>query len=158
VQRLKILIVVCSFLLGAAVFSPLAHASVWNQRMEFKFDQPIAVPGRVLPAGTYCFVLLESPSNREIVQIFNQDQTKLYGTFLTNAVDRQETTSRPEIEFAEGRHGNPEALFKIFYPSLSIGHEFVYPRRQERMLAQDVKQDIVVHRRATNSVVTTVGM
>jgi len=66
-EKLKILVVVGSLLLGLAAFSPLAQAGQWNQRMQFKFNQPIAVPGRVLPAGTYLFVLLRSPSDRLIM-------------------------------------------------------------------------------------------
>jgi len=156
--RLRILIAVCSLLLCLGAFAPLAQAGISNQRMEFKFNEPIAVPGYVLPAGAYWFVLFSSDSDRQIVQIYSPDRTKLYGTFLMNAVERETTPSHPEIEVAERSQGNPEALLKMFYPSLRTGHEFVYPPKQEARLAQDAKQDIVVHRQAANSVVTVVGM
>ena len=32
---------------------PVVHADDWNQATRFTFNQPVQVPGHILPAGTY---------------------------------------------------------------------------------------------------------
>jgi len=56
--------------LGAAVL-PSARADESNKKTIVTFSQAVEVPGKVLPAGTYTFQLMDSPSDRHIVQIFN---------------------------------------------------------------------------------------
>jgi len=63
------------FALGSA-FAPAASADTWNQLTKVTFSGPVEIPGQVLPAGTYWFKLLDSPSNRNIVQVYNQKQNK----------------------------------------------------------------------------------
>ena len=46
-----------------------------EQKDNFDGDEPFQVPNKVLPAGTYVMKLLDSPSDRHIVQIFNADET-----------------------------------------------------------------------------------
>jgi hypothetical protein len=61
--------------MSAIVFalSSVARADEWNKRTVLTFSQPVEIPGRVLPAGTYTFMLADSMSDRHIVQIFNAD-------------------------------------------------------------------------------------
>jgi hypothetical protein len=67
---------------GPGVFTSV-KADDWNKKTVVTFSQPIEIPGGVvLPAGAYIFKLLDSSSNRHIVQIFNQDQTHIYATIL----------------------------------------------------------------------------
>ncbi|MBZ5636056.1 MAG: hypothetical protein LAO55_23250 [Acidobacteriia bacterium] len=64
----------CLALFGAA-FSPSAKADDYDKKTTFTFSQPIEIPPvhlqgfRVLPAGTYVFKLVNSSSNRHIVQM-----------------------------------------------------------------------------------------
>src|SRR5947209_20599606 len=65
----------CAFLLLPAA------ADEWNNRTTITFSAPVEVPGvgvHLLPAGTYLFKLMDSPSDRNIVQIFNEDGTHLF--------------------------------------------------------------------------------
>jgi hypothetical protein len=57
---------------GATVLSS-ARADTWDKKTVVTFNQAVEVPGKVLPAGTYTFQLLDSPSDRHIVQIFTAD-------------------------------------------------------------------------------------
>ena len=59
----------------ALIFELAAHADEDNELTILTFSQPVQVPGRILPAGTYEFVLANSQSNRDIVRIFNADGT-----------------------------------------------------------------------------------
>ena len=62
---------------------PQARADVWNQKTVVTFSGPVEIPGQQLPAGTYVFKLLDSQSDRNVVQVFDKSETHLYGTFLT---------------------------------------------------------------------------
>jgi hypothetical protein len=71
--------VVCAALLGLWL-SPGVKADDYDKKTTVTFSGPVEIPPvhikgmRVLPAGTYVFKLLNSSSNRHIVQIFNKDQ------------------------------------------------------------------------------------
>src|ERR1044071_5245754 len=73
----------------ATILSPGIRADEYDKKTTVTFSAPVEIPPvyvsgmRILPAGTYVFKLMSSSSNRHIVQIFNQDQTKIYATILT---------------------------------------------------------------------------
>src|ERR1041385_358612 len=79
--------VFCIALIGA-VLTPGARADEWNRKTTMTFSGPVEIPGvhlkgwNVLPAGTYVFKILDSQSDRHIVQIFNKDETIIYATIL----------------------------------------------------------------------------
>ena len=132
------------------LFELAAHADESDQATTITFNQPIQIPGQVLPAGTYSLKLLNNNSDQNVVQIFNSDQTHLYATLQTIAADRQEPTGDTVITLAEQGGGKPDALLKWFYPGLDTGHEFVYSGQQEKQLAQDTQQTIVANQ-STNA-------
>jgi hypothetical protein len=136
------LAIVAGMVLAFAAFLPSARADEWNQMTEFTFNQPVEIPGRVLPAGTYWFVLADSQADRNIVQVFSHDWSKQYANLLTASTDRPEPTGRTEVKFAERRHDQPQALLKWYYPGRVIGHEFLYSKRHEREFATDAKRDV----------------
>jgi hypothetical protein len=106
------------------------------------FSAPVEIPGQVLMAGTYVFKLLDSPSNRTIVQIFNKDQTKLFATVLAIPDYRLKPTGKTVITFDERPAGSPEAIKAWFYPGDEYGQEFVYPKTRAMQLAKVVKQPV----------------
>jgi hypothetical protein len=127
----------------ALFFEFAAHADETDQATTLTFSQPVQIPGRVLPAGTYFFKLANTDSDLNVVQIFSTDQRVLYGTFQTIATERQDPASDTVVAFAEQGAGQPDVLLKWFYPGRETGNEFIYPKRTEKQLAQD-KQQIVV--------------
>jgi hypothetical protein len=141
-KSLKSIAIIFCLALSGALFVPPAHASIWNQKMEIGFNQPVEIPGSVLPAGDYWFVLMNSPSNRNVVQVFNASQTKLLATLITIPTLRpsRNVSAKTEVVFAERRHEQPEALWKLYYPSLSSGHEFLYRQSEQTRLRRDAKQ------------------
>jgi hypothetical protein len=128
-------------LLGAA-FSPTVKADEHDQKTTVTFSEPVEIPPvyitgmRVLPAGTYVFKLVNSSSNRHIVQIFNADQTKIYATILAIANYRLVPKDKTVITFNEGIAGQPEAIRAWFYPGANWGEEFVYPKAKAAELAK----------------------
>src|SRR5436309_14941940 len=63
------------------MFSSTASAQPWNKKTTVTFSTPVEIPGvgaQVLPAGTSVFRLLDSLSDRNIVQVFNKDESDVY--------------------------------------------------------------------------------
>jgi hypothetical protein len=120
-----------------------AHADEDNQSTKLTFSQPVQVPGQILPAGIYQFVLVNNESIRNIVQIFNAEGTKLFATIQTIPTVRATETDEMSIMLAQGQDGQPAALVSWFYPGTDTGHEFVYSKDVETKLAQDAKHTFV---------------
>jgi len=125
-------------------YAVAAKADVWDQSTEMTFSAPIRVPGRTLPAGTYRFKLADL-TDRNFVQIFNADGTVLYGTFMTDPTLRPDASDRTAVSLVKPEQGGPDALQKWFYPGDKTGHEFVYPKHEQELLAQGHQQNIVVN-------------
>lgn len=114
-------------LVVASSLVPAARAEQWDKATVVTFSNPVEVPGKVLPAGTYVFKIASSPSDRQIVQIFTKDQRRILATIQAVPDYRLQPTDKPEISFEERPTGEPEALRSWFYPGENYGVHFVYP-------------------------------
>ena len=123
------------FVLAFLALLPAAHADQANQETKVTFSQPVQIPGRVLPAGTYVFVLPEEINDHFEVRIFNADRTMLVATLLTINAERSKATDNTVFGFAERGSAQPEAILTWFYPGETTGHEFLYPKQVEKELA-----------------------
>lgn len=112
-----------------------ARADTWNKKTVITFSQPVEVAGHVLPAGTYTFQLMDSMSDRHIVQIFSADG-KIIATVLTIPDNRLTSTDQTVIKFREVPAGTVQAVRAWFYPGNTIGEEFIYPKPRALMLAK----------------------
>jgi len=142
----KSLTIVFCILAACAFLVPTAAADEWNKRTTVTFSAPVEVPGvgeHFLPAGTYIFKLMDSPSNRNIVQIFNQDGTHLYTTILAIANYRLRATDETVMKFRERAEGQPQALRAWFYPGANWGQEFVYPKSRAIELAKIAQEPVL---------------
>ena len=114
--------------LVAFILAPIARADISDKETVVTFSNPVEVPGRVLPAGTYVFKLVNSQSDRQLVQIFTKDQRKVLATIQAIPDYRSQPTDKPVISFEERPSGEPEALQSWFYPGDNYGLHFVYPK------------------------------
>jgi hypothetical protein len=119
-----------------ATVLPSAQADTWNKKTIVTFSQDVEVPGKILPAGTYTFQLLDSNSDRHIVQIFNADGSQIIATILAINDYRLQPTGQTVMKFSERPGDSPEALRAWFYPGDNFGQEFVYPKARAIQLAQ----------------------
>ncbi len=125
-----------------AILTPTAKADDWNRKTVISFSGPVEIPGvhlkgfSILPAGTYVFKILDSQSDRHIVQIFSKDEKTVYATILAIPNYRLKATDKTVITFRERPAGQPEALRAWFYPGRNWGEEFVYPKAQAMALAK----------------------
>ena len=115
-------------------------ADQWNKKTEFQFSGPVEVPGKLLTAGKYVFQLLDSNSDRNIVQILSVDgegNQTLVTSILAIPDYLMEAPDKPIINFEERRGDNPEAIHSWFYPGDNYGWEFVYPKNERLEASSD---------------------
>jgi hypothetical protein len=138
----------CMALMGA-ILAPCAKADDWNRKTIVTFSGPVEIPGvhlagwGVLPAGTYVFKILDSLSDRHIVQIFNSDETTVYATILAIPNYRLQATDKTVMTFRERAAGEPEALRAWFYPGRNWGEEFVYGKAKAVELAKATNSPVL---------------
>ena len=130
------LVMFCLALFCILALPKTMMADEWDRATKLTFNEPVEVPGQVLPAGTYWFTLADNNSDRNIVQIWNADRTHLVTTILAIPNYRQKTPVKTIINFEERPSGQPEAIQSWFYPGNNFGEEFVYPRTRARQLAK----------------------
>jgi outer membrane biosynthesis protein TonB len=111
---------------GVGVFR--ASADSWDKKTTLTINEPVQVRDRLLEPGTYVFKLLNSPSDRHIVQIFNEDQSHIIDTVLAIPNYRLEPTGNSRFGFWETPPGYAKALRAWFYPGDNFGQEFPYPK------------------------------
>ncbi|MDP8979371.1 MAG: hypothetical protein M3O35_02135 [Acidobacteriota bacterium] len=102
-------------------------------------NEPLQVPNKVLPPGKYVMKLMDSPSNRHIVQIFDGDEQHLQTTVLAIPNYRLRPTGKTQFGFWETPPGQPKALRAWFYPGDNFGQEFAYPKSQSVVIAASAK-------------------
>ena len=132
--------------IACAVIMPFARpaaADEFDKKTILTFSGPVEIPGRVLPAGTYVFKLMNSPADRHIVQVYNDKENQLIATLLAVPDERLKATGKTVIDFSERPTGSPEAVQAWFYPGDTVGQEFVYPHNRARELARQSGQHVL---------------
>jgi hypothetical protein len=122
----RALAVVCA-LASAGLFTA-ARADEWNKRTTLTINEPIQVANKVLDPGQYVFKLVDSSSNRNIVQIFNADQSHLIETVMAVPAYRIQPTGATRLTYWETPPGTAHAVRDWFYPGDYYGQEFPYPK------------------------------
>lgn len=133
-KHLVLLSIAASFV-ALATASPATAQTTATNRTILSFPQPVEVPGKVLPAGTYTFELHDSGMNRHVIQIFDATGSKLVALVLAIPDYRLKATDNTVIKFNEVQPGQPQAIRAWFYPGQTVGQELVYSKSRARELA-----------------------
>jgi hypothetical protein len=133
----------CLVALATLCVSSNAKADTWNKATKLTFSQPVEVSGTVLQSGTYWFQLMNSSTNRNIVQIWNADHTKLIKTILAIPSYRMNPTGETVVRFDERPTGTPEAIKTWYYQGTNFGQEFVYRKARPTQLAENVSEPVL---------------
>lgn len=113
-----------------------AQSSPSDRTTFVTFSGPVSVPGMTLPAGTYTFRIMDSMTDRHIVQIFDRDQMKLFTTLLAVPAERNEPSGDSVITFKEAPVNMPPAVHYWYYAGEKAGNELVYPKKQAVLIAK----------------------
>jgi hypothetical protein len=119
----------------ALTFMPGVKADEWDKRTTITINEPIIAGNKVLQPGKYIWKLMESQSNRHIVQIYNADQSHLETTVLAIPDYRMKPADNTQFSFYETPAGVPKAVHEWFYPGDNFGQEFAYPKKLVAQLA-----------------------
>jgi len=120
-----------------------AQSTPPDRRTFVTFSGPVSVPGMTLPAGTYTFRIMDSNTDRHVVQIFNQEGTQLMTTILAVAAQRLEPTGDPVITFKETASNRAPAVRYWYYAGDLAGNEFVYPKNQAQAIADASGEEVM---------------
>jgi len=131
-------------LLGSS-FVPRAKADDWDKMTIVTIHEPIIAGNKVLEPGTYVWKLLDSTSDRHIVQIFDKDQRHIEETILAIPDYRLQPTGNTRFTFWETPNGVPKAVRAWFFPGDNFGQEFAYPKKLITQLASAVPVPAVYH-------------
>lgn len=112
----------------ATTIAPAARASEWDRKTIVNFSAPVQIQNTLVDAGQHVFKLLNTATQREVVQVFNADETKLETIVIANYVSCLQPTSTPEFTFYESASGDTVTLHAWFYPGESSGLEFSVPK------------------------------
>jgi hypothetical protein len=113
----------------------VTRADTWDKKTTVSFSQPVEVPGAILQPGKYVMKLVDSQTDRHVVQFTNERQNHVYATTIAIPAYRTQVTDRTVITFYEAAAGQAEPIRNWYYPGDNFGQEFVYPKEHLRDIA-----------------------
>src|ERR1051326_8363575 len=108
------------------VFAQVSNAQTWDKKTR----------NTVLQPGTYVMRLYDSPSNRQIVEVWNAEETKLEARVIGLPAYRLAPSNDTVLNFYERKTEGPAALQLWFHPGDLSGVEFPVPKSAVQELAQ----------------------
>jgi hypothetical protein len=103
------------------------HAWGVSHQNNLTFNRSVALPGVVLPAGSYMFDLAASTSSLDVVVVRDKARTKVYYMGFTNSVRRPAGMAKTAtITFGEASANQPPPIATWYEMGDSLGHQFLY--------------------------------
>ena len=141
----------------AAATSASAQDSNINQRTILTFSGPVQMPGVTLPGGKYVFRLANTALHN-VMQVFDGDEKRIIGQWFFIPKNRTSeelsaANGKPVVMFKEMPEGFTPAIQYYFYPTETIGKEFIYPKAQALKIAAATHQTVL----ATDTDVSKAG-
>jgi len=124
----------------------MALAGDYDKKTVVTLNEPVIVAGVktvTLEPGRYVFRLMNSSSNRNIVEIFNEREDHLYTIALAIPNYQLEPKDKTVFRFWETPQGNPVALKAWFFPGDKWGQEFIYPKGLAAQIARDTGKTVL---------------
>lgn len=115
-----------------------------------RIAEPLDVGGTLLQPGTYVIRLLPSMTNRNLIQISNEDRSEIFATVLSiphhsYAGEETETTEFVMYPQVEGTHRALRTWYSAD-PVSKGGHDIVYPERRAMEIAPLVKEPVYAYK------------
>jgi hypothetical protein len=115
-------------LAAVALTCVTAAAQAWGYSHEntLKFTRPVALPGVVLPAGTYTFDVA-SPTALDVVVVRGADRGKVFYMGFTRTISRpRRMSSAIPVVFGEASANQAQPIAAWYEIGDTTGHEFIY--------------------------------
>jgi LPXTG-motif cell wall-anchored protein len=133
----------------ALVLTTGLQADTWNKKTTLTITEPIEVPSCcnathtvTLEPGEYVIKLMDSLSDRHIVQVFDKDERHIITTILAIPNYRLKPTGDTVFQYWEVPAGQPKELRAWFYPGDNFGQEFAYHKQKALEIAAFVKTPV----------------
>jgi LPXTG-motif cell wall-anchored protein len=133
----------------ALVLTAGLQADEWNKKTVLTVTEPIEVPSCcnashtvTLQPGEYVMKLMNSLSDRHIVQVFDKDEKHIITTILAIPNYRLRPTGNTVFQYWEVPAGEPKELRAWFYPGDNFGQEFAYHKQKALQIAAFAKTPV----------------
>jgi hypothetical protein len=113
---------------GLSVLPATANADPCDRTTYFTFGAPVALPGIVLPAGSYQFKHVDCWTTTGLLRVSSRDGRTSYGTFSVLQATRAEATAKPYVVFVERPARVPVAMKAWYYAGEISGDQFIYEK------------------------------
>lgn len=136
---------ICAGLMLAAIGPRAAAQTFKEHRSTLTVVDPVEVPGKVLDPGTYVVKVVETQNNRNIVQVTDVEEKKVFAMAI--ATPHVGLTPPPNTTFLfyptpTSSASATKTLRTWFAPNDRYGQDFVYPRARAVELARAVKEPV----------------
>lgn len=113
-------------------------------------EEPLDVGGTILEPGVYVIRVLPGFSNRNLLQITNEDRTKIFATVLSvpHALPATEEMKDTKFVFYTATDGSTRALRTWYAPDSTSngGHDIVYPEARAMKLAAASNEQVIAYK------------
>jgi hypothetical protein len=123
----KTMRIACVTVAVGVLVAASSHAYGVGHKNHLTFNRPVALPGVVLPAGTYTFDLADSNSALDIVIVRDAVRSKVMYLGFANTVERPRAMpTNTALTFHEAPANEPPPIAAWYEIGDSLGHEFLY--------------------------------
>ena len=110
----------------ALLVTASGHAWGFTHENRLTFSRPVALPGVVLPAGSYTFDVA-SPTALDVVVVRNSKTGAVLYMGFTNTVSRPRNLSmNTPVTFGEATADQPRPIAAWYEIDGPLGHQFLY--------------------------------
>jgi hypothetical protein len=145
--------------------APAAFAQSERENSTFTVTEPVDVGSFTLQPGTYLIKVVTLESNRNMVQVTSEDQTKVFASVLAtpHALAANEAAPTSRYVYYATAPGQRKALRTWFARDTTNGQDIVYPKQRALEIAVAAKAPVIAipddvketdYRSATLTVVT----
>jgi hypothetical protein len=118
---------ITSTILGLGLLTLTVSADPLQRRARFTFDKPVAIPGAVIPAGSYEFHRLDPETGRHLVRIRVAGTQRVIATVPAVPSFRSNAPEKAVLNFKERGKGLTPAVNAYWYPGEQMGMQLLYP-------------------------------
>jgi hypothetical protein len=102
------------------------HASGHPSTSYVTFSGTVALPGVVMPAGTYTFEVANPETGGDVVRVASSDRRLQFLGYTRHVQRPRSLDPNKLVVFGETAPGSPTPI-RVWYPiGASTGHEFIY--------------------------------
>lgn len=146
----RLLLVSALVFVVGAIYTFDAIAQAIQESSFLRVAEPLDVGGTLLQPGTYVISVLPNIGNRNLLQITNEDRTKIFATVLSipHPYSADRDGQNTEFVLYPAIEGTARAL-RTWYAIDSTskgGHDIVYPERRAMELAPLVKEPVYAYK------------